>query len=1075
MQVDRQSAETIYNIAGDMHLHTSLEVVKILNDEKQNKLNELYTLSFLDSLEADFSSKKLLYREQEINSIKALLVDNGQLMLIGEPGLGKTTLLFQLAKEIGQVVYISVKSKSPISIIAYLVNKIRLFNNESLLEIKDINEAYEWLQLSLQKSSQYFIIDDCEKDIDTVSRLINLDKFQTHFLFASRNKTVFEPTSIEYYPCSPFGSKEISEFLSLYGIRLGALEVNEIEEASNGNPLYLYYFSQFQISPLPASLASYQTSIWKSLTSQQQEILAIISITYIDVKVDEIAEIISNQSLIAIANEIDELSTLVENNNGKLDVFHPSFREFIVAYLDNKGILKNYKVRLGNFFLKKEKILDAIYLLIDVAPEKVDEYLFDVFPILISSGELVFADKVLKRKLHIVKKNIEKGYLCYHLCYLHNLLGNKTESSNYINQALGYFKKSNSKKFYTSALLFKAMSLIEEGDIEGAIVIADDVLYNISKNTTTLQGVLYVNLSKIYVDLFEFEKGAIVCKKAFELFEKQKNRHGMINSLCNLVTCLSQLKGRGDEAEKYGLYLFDIIEQEPDVDVSIEMVVLNALASVNREKKDYTKAREYSLRAIKLCQKYGMKDKVILNFINYGNILRDAGEQELAKDIYNDALLKAKDSNLEREEARIYWILADMYTHQGEYQLGIESADKSIELSKKLSFYYGAANALDGKSETLLLLNEPVKAAESLVESAEFYKKMNHFSSSYTNQLIKAVKIYSKIGKIEDAGNIIEKLLSGNEGDVHSDDIIDAIVDNPNENFASEKFIQLFKTYIQGINRNLNFIRIAIAFISFCNAIDKMNGKRLFTLVINDIADNVGESKYLFSILGVMIEQSGELLNKEDCMNIIDKVRKNFAVFNVRSIDPENIYIVSIDGKINLEIRAFTDELICNKLILALVFLIKETPNLIINKIVPLEGMYKAKLWGYTDEINTILSDHLPADSELFDEFHQTVHMEKRNYKIEDMVFVSANYEVVSSLSKSPENKSSLYFFSTALLAIKSHFYHTQEIKIDAQRRFVMDSVASYLGYNATDIESESVKSRFEVNINTIELIKYRA
>ena len=98
MEIESQNAETIYNVAGSMHLHNSPEVVAILNKDKQDKLKELNSISFFEILSKEYSERNLIERKIEITKIKERLDKTHQLILHGEPGLGKTTTLFQLSK-----------------------------------------------------------------------------------------------------------------------------------------------------------------------------------------------------------------------------------------------------------------------------------------------------------------------------------------------------------------------------------------------------------------------------------------------------------------------------------------------------------------------------------------------------------------------------------------------------------------------------------------------------------------------------------------------------------------------------------------------------------------------------------------------------------------------------------------------------------------------------------------------------------------------------------------------------------------------------------------------------------------
>lgn len=1066
MEIKSQNAETIYNVAGSMHLHNSPEVVAILNKDKQDKLKELNSISFFEILSKEYSERNLIERETEIIKIKERLEKTHQLILHGEPGLGKTTTLFQLSKKLENLVYISVKGKSPISVVTYLINKIRLSNGDELLEIKDIDEAFEWLQSSLQKSKQCFIIDDCENDKDTVSKIISLQKFETTFLFATRNKPLFESTGAAFYPCSPFSEDEISQFLKSHGLSPSKLEFNNILKASNGNPLYLFYFSQFQISPLPESLEEYQNSIWSGLNSTQQEILTLISIPYFSITTTEIAEVLRSESVLEFSKELDNLSALTKNYNGVLELFHPSFREFVIEKLTSKGLLNTFKEKLGDYYLAKEEIIQATYLLIDIAPNKIDKYLFDVFPSLVSWGELAFALKVLNTKLAVVDNDIDKGYLYYHLCHVHHLLGNREESTSCIDKSLEHLKIARHKKFYAAALMFKAMNLIEHGKINEATKIADKVFLNIKEDEKEFKAPLLVNLSKIYVDLSEFEKGANACKEAFEIFEEQGVTEGMINSLVNLVTCLSQIDEYKIEAEKYGLRLLEIIKQTSEF--SIEVIVLNSLASIYREKKEYPKAKEFSSRAIKLCQQYEMKDKVVLNLINYGNILRDEGDIEGAKNIYDEALIKAKEYKLKREEGRIYWILSSIHRKAGNLDLSIEFADKSLVNSKEINFYYGVANALREKSKTLMLLGEPIKSAEALVESAEFFGKMEQFSESYQYNISKAIGIFNNAGEKAKASELINNLLENTAKKIDVGEVVNLILDNSSEETIASNFEKLFEKYFTNENNNLNILKQFLSFIAYCNGLEDREGKKIFWKVITLIIANLGKAKFSYSILGIAIEQSGSLLNQDDLNNISDLLQEKLPMFSVREIGDDKIFLTSITGKINLEIHAFTDETTCSKLAIALTLILHEQPDLVIEGEPFQEKNCVLWLHSYSAEMENAIGEYISSKGNPFQESLQSIHMGKKGYDIHEMIIVSPDYESNSNLNNYPDNKASLYFLVSTIMGIKSHFYHTTVQDDNTQRRYILNSVARLFDYTNTILDNKPTKSKFEINIDRI-------
>lgn len=1066
MNVEVQNAENIYNIAGNMELHSSPEVAAILKKEKQDRLKELNSFAYFDILSKEFENKKLIPRNAEIEKTEELLKEKNQILLYGDPGIGKTTLIYQISRKADSPVYISVKSKSSVSIISYLVNKIRLHNNEELIELKSTEEALEWLQVCLQKSKQFFIIDDCEQDKETVSKLIMASKFNNTFLFVSRNKNLFELTGITSYQCSNFSDEEVIQFLTEYGISPSKLELNDILTASKGNPLYLFYFSQYKISPLPQSLVDYQNSIWNALTTYQQEILAFICIPYFSINISELSEILNPASIIELSNEIDGMASLINNRNGHLELFHPSFDEFVFDRLNSKGVINHYKEKLGNFYLAKKEIIQATYLLIEISPEKVENYLFDVFPSLISWGELFFALKVLETKLKFVSSDLDKGYLNYHLCHVHHLLGNRKESTICIDLSLIHLKKSEKKTFYAYALMFKAMNLIDDGKVEDAKQIADTVFGKISQNAKEIKAPLLINLSKIYVDLFEFAKGAKACKEAFEIFAGLGNKTGMLSSLVNLVTCLGQISEYRDEAEKYGLKLLGLLEESSEF--SIEVIVLNALTSIYRQKGNYEKAREFGNKAIQLCQKYEMKDKVILNLINYGNIVRDEGEIDGARKIYEEALIKCKEYKLLKDEGRIYWILSAIERDTGNYQDSIEFADKSIAISQDLNFYYGVANAFREKADTFLLMDEPVKAAESLVSSASYYAKIEQFSESYQLNISKAISLYYKEGKKIEANKLINELIQNTAARINVDDTFSLILDNSSTEAVESNFELLYQRYFTAGGSDQNTIRSFLSFINYCESLENQEGKRIFKKILALIIDNAGKYKFTYSLLAIGIEQSRNLIDQDDLELIYEKLSKKLTFLSVREINDEMIFIVSIKGTINLEMHAFSDEIIPQKLAIALTLILNESPDLILDESEFIENSCKIYINLYAKEMKKALYNYIPQRADLFTEHIQSLHMAKNGYDVQEMILINTDYEQKGNLNTFPDNKVSLYFFTQTIMRLKSHFYHSKVIEDNEQRGYILNKVAMQFDYTNNAADHRSKTNEYEINVDVI-------
>lgn len=1066
MEILSQNAHTIYNIKGDLCLEHSSETIELLRKKQQKELSNIFSTSYIDNLRKDLSNKKLVTRTQEISTIEKLHNELNQFVIYGIPGIGKTVLINQFTEKKDHVIYISVKNKSPLSIFSYLINKIRGNNKEDLLELENLELSKNILQAELQKTDYLFIIDDCEKDVDTTKFIMGLEKYKSKFIFVTRQFESFKSCNIHSHHISPFSENEIKYHLELNHITLDIVKFNELCSASKGNPLYLYYFSQFQITPLPKDIQSYQDSIWSLLNPDEQELLIYISLPLFYLEVSDLTELYPDKSPVDISNQLNKLSGLIKNNNGILDVFHPSFSEHIINTISSNGLKDIYLTKLGEHFIKQTDYLQATFLLIDVKPEKIKNYLFDVLPSFLELGKLEFSIKILHTKLRFVSKELEKGYIHYHLSHTYHLLGEKELSHSHIDYALKHFKKSKNQKWYNIAMMTKAMNLVENGFVREGVETADKTLSSIPTDNKRDRAQLLVNLSKIYIDTFEITKAIQVCKEAYHLFEELHIVDGMISSLTNLVSSLGQEEGSLDEAETYGIKLLELLKKESSVTKMV--IVLNSLTSICRQKKKFPEAKHYGKEVIKLCQQLKMKDKVILNLINLGNVIRDEGDIDNAIKTYNEALVYTKEYKLRKDEARIYWIFADIYRNKKDFELSLQYAQKSVEINLEINYYYGVANASREMAKTLLAMGRKTEAANALVNSAVYYKKISHFAINYQVRLSEAINIYFQEGENDKANELLNELITSYAENIDVPELVDLIFQNKNNTNIDEKFQLLFNNYFTR-EISTNITPQILSYIEYCKSLGGDAGRNYFTNTLHFIIEHLGEVRYSYSILGIAIEQSGQLLDTKELFVILDKLQKKFPAFFVRDRNSESIIITTIHNKINLEFHIFNDEPVCIKLMLALILLLNEIHDSIFNKTPLLEEFCIVWINLFSEAYQKIFKETKKIENP-FDELYQTIHTSKTKWNIEDYIIVSNEYEQHNDINKNAESKCSLCFFVNAIANIKSHFYHIDVMKNNKQRKQIMNLIAELMGYHIPLLKNiRSDNNDFKINFDELE------
>jgi hypothetical protein len=727
--------------------------VELFTKENQAALRAQFSLSYLDFIVAD-NQKKFLINREVVKTILSKLEGNIDLPLIGVPGVGKTCILFQLSKELTNVIYLPLKEKTLLTVVSHLVNKINLASGLPLISLIDAEAGLEMFQGQLVTSKMTVMLDDCEANPMVTERLLALRKMENRFIYASRNDQLFVVKGIETVSIGSFSFDEVKQFLAGSNIELDVLATNELFEASNGNPLYLYYFTQYQIKPLPKDITDYQRAVWGSLNPKQQQCLIYIALSYRPIKPKVINDQIPFDFPTEAAAFINSLVALIKNENGQFEIFHPAFKEFIIDWLKSSGLLPQYQKQLGEYYLKNNELLQAAYLLIDIEPKSLEQIANEIVYQLIAEGDLTFATRVMMVMLELRKTNFEKGYLHYHLSFNLRMLNDNEKAEHHQEQALFYFNKLKHRSWYNAALMNKAISLVEDGRTEEGLAIADKVIERSAQFGSAFEGQLLVNISKIYVEIHENEKAAKAALKAYRSFEKLEHPFGMLSSMTNMASALAKLDDYHDLSAEYALKVLDY--SKLGISFNLELIALNILTSINRIKGNYKQAKEYGHKAVVLCQHYKLENKAILNLINYGNVLRDANETDEALKVYDEALIAANQVGLTKDESRIYWIISDIALEKGDFEKALEYINTSIEKAKSIGYQYGVAHGHQDKAKIYRKKGDLKSAADNYAVSAAAFGPLGDFAKERSRVLQKAILLYLELGLKNEASELFK-------------------------------------------------------------------------------------------------------------------------------------------------------------------------------------------------------------------------------------------------------------------------------------------------------------------------------
>ncbi|MGJ1417824.1 hypothetical protein ACR784_22270 [Sphingobacterium multivorum] len=1071
MQINKQEADTIVNIAGNLinsgelrintvYLNVDGKQVEAFTQPDQSALKVQFNINYLTFLQKNFEGKNLIKRSA-CTEIEELLDTKQELAVIGQPGVGKSCMMYELSKSYVNVVYLNLKNKSLKTVLLYFINKINEVNSQPLTFIDDIDICLEILQSLLIKSKMIFFLDECEAAVDLFERILLLNKFENKFLYTSQNNLPFTNSRIEIFTLGTFDIEESRQYLNQQGLILDILTFNELYDVSCGNALYLYYYSQYSVNPLPKDLANYHRSIWGSLSNKEKECLIFISLSYLPMSITSLVSLVSFESLQEASEFISRLRLATISDDGHLSIFHPSFRDFISDELARFSTLKTYKIRLGEYYQEENDYIQATFLLIDEKPDAIHEFGFEALPGLVNRGDLELANRLINILLTKKQSPYVTGYLKYHLYGNLRLLNRARKADDILEEALKLLKKARDRKLYLSALMGKAIDLIERGEHQTGIDLADSILTDKSCSDELFKGQLLVSLSKIYVDLHQFKKAAVAAKTAYDSFAKENHLNGLISSLSNLASALGCTDDQKKLAEEYALKLLQLPLEK--INYGTKLIVLNVLTSLNRQNRNYEAAKKYGYEAVYLCQHYKLEQKAILNLTNYGNVIRDTGDLTGAIAIYEEALEHSVKLDLPKEQSRVCWILSSIYAEQGEQTKSLEFIAVSIKMADRVNYLYGMAHGLDEQGALLSEMKRMSDAGASYEKAFHIFNSMDDMVRESRNCLTNAILCYMESEESDRLEGLINLSLDSLETSRFID--LGGISDYDRINIdVHNYFLRIGKKATESVNAP-NLIQSYLNYLKYCKRTPLVSSKDFKNLLLQ-LSKNVNTNKYIKANLAVLIEQSSNLLNRKDLLDIIESLDQQLEGFFARETEFEIIFLISLKEGFNIEIGVLKDELTNIKLTINFILFLYSLPKCLCFKGNKMESFCKINMINYSTLISHLGNTKVPSFN--FDDFIQVTILNRPDYTIPLFVVVNDDFESFSDLMEKEENKCNFYFIRTLINELIGHFHHAKKNIIWKYTKSLSQEIAHLYDYTMISGQAE-IQSDFHVDLSKLD------
>jgi uncharacterized protein DUF4062/AAA domain-containing protein len=848
------------------------ELVEFVKDDLVLLLSERFELtirshespappSYLQSTKREVDQHGIIAREAVTSAFKRMLDTSRRVVVHGEPGAGKTVLLASVGEE-SDAIYISLRNKTVQQVCSHLANHLMVRRNQFPRMLPSEDDARAALQEQLANSNAVIFIDDADQNASVTQALLGLDFFDCKVAFATRVIDAPLYQGLARFEIPRFERTEIETYLQSHGVSLGPGEFQTLVSASNGNPLYLFYFTQYQISPLPEGLASYQEALWSRLTAPQQEVMSLLSLAITQLDAGELHDILRESQAQTSAMEtlqiIESTSPLIRNTAEGYEFFHPYFEEYVRSVIEDAELGTIYHRRLGEFAGRRNWVVSAAYHYLRAGDPRLEEFLWEGARAAALRGSWRLAEELICRQIewaqhhHDQNKEAQARHL---LAEQYLELGLYRKAQDELAEAQKLYEALGNEEWKELVVLESSMLLIEDGRAEETVTYLVSAVEKYRDEDPVKEAVTQINLSYAYIRLSKYREGADSARRALELFTNQNDERGIYTSLLNLAGCIGRL-GDNELQRTYANQLLEASDKGGLL--RLKAAGLNLLASAQRRLHDPASAQHNLEKCIEICQTLGSVDLELLNIGNLGNALRDQGLSEKAESAYVEVLTKAREHNLPRHEGSALEHLARMRFEEGLYDESIELGFQALAFHKKLDEHIRIAETEYYIARSFVGLAEKEKAADHYEVSGEHYAisgALDDAAYSYDQ----AASIWNSLKQWERASKCvthgIEAATSGKLPN-RLEGLLYEAKSSKTPRKLGDTYLETLRLYIE--QSSGSFTSFILSFASFCKNRQDVSEKEQFKASIELLLEAIKQnpSGRLLNALAVAIEQA---------------------------------------------------------------------------------------------------------------------------------------------------------------------------------------------------------------------------
>lgn len=996
--------------------------------------------NYLHALENEIDSKKLVDRDTIISAIKEKIDSHKILVIVGDPGVGKTYLLGSIGRQLNAI-YVSLRNKTTQQVCSYLSSHLALRRNQIPRNLPSEDESRIALQEELANGSVIILIDDAEQNPTVARALMGLEFFASRAIISTRFPQLDLYQGTERFPIPPLDREEVEHFLNLYEITLPPGEFQNLYSASQGNSLYLYYFSQYQISPLPSGLQEYQAALWQQQSSTQQEMMNFIAYSFAPLTVSDLHTLLNkSQPVTATPMEtkrhVDNAAPLIRQIEGYYDFFHPYFEEYVYSIANSDGFSNHYHQALGEYALNKQWIISIAFHFLRANDPRIKDYLTEGAHAALLHGEWILAEELLLRNIKFSQEDENKhqeAYIQYELAQLYWEIGRYSEARTAIDTGSQLFSDVGDTEWQNITKVWASLLSAREGNPEEAIDVLRATVQSYDEDNLHKKAIALLNLSYAYIQISQFLEGLNTAKEALDLFIDLDDEYGTGGCLTNISNCAGQL-GDFELRRKYATQIIDIATRQnlPRMKVA----GLNHLASAQRHDDEPQAAQKTLEECISICQQLGAIEAEVTNIANLGNAFLDQHLHDQAERAYTEALAKAREHQLHRGEAHSLELLSRLRHRQGLYEESITLGHEALTLGRQLREPLRIASTQDYLARTYKELNRYQDSAESYEDSGKNYEQAGLLDDA-AHEYGQAAAMWNSIEKFDRAAQCISQgtqcALQLAEPTTAAG-VLSQLPPESGNPKVSELYLQTLKLFLQN-PESTSFIDFILNFSIYCkkhlNPTEKDCFKTGLELMVSTLTEEPPIN--LLNALAISIEQADESLFPSTALdNLAERIAKIVDHLYYRPLSEDvGTWTIGLDWQypMVLQITCLSDDAIVQRVAMALTLILFANRKLLEETILELGGSQEnglsIQLLTHENFVRVVSAEFQPQ--EFSESLPVTITMSNVPWgevQPPTIGILHSNYELASDWAVNPANKAFVWLLMNIYRAVVCHCTH---------------------------------------------------